>query len=118
MLVFGIFSIMIPAIETKSNGFDDYIKYATRYSYLNGVVNYSVNLVIILLLVITMFVLFSVYNVFGCISIGYPLFFTVLFVVAMLSFSFLLQAIFESGKSKVGIDQNLHLTVSFQFSWH
>jgi hypothetical protein len=109
---------MIPAIETKSNGFDDYIKYATQYSYLNGVVNYLVNLVIILLLVIAMFVLFSVYDVFGCIGIGYPLFFTVLFIMAMLSFSFLLRVTFESGKFKVGIDQKLHLIVSFQFSWH
>jgi uncharacterized membrane protein (DUF485 family) len=93
-----LYLIILPSIEIKATGFDEHLKNASRFSYLNGVVIYVVNLVQILLIVFAMFVVFFVYDVFGCISIGYPLFLAVLFVTAMMSFTFLLRAAFESSK--------------------
>jgi uncharacterized Tic20 family protein len=92
------FLIILPSIKTKATGFDENLKHATRFSYMNGVVVYVGNLVQVLLIVIIMFVIFFVFDVFGCISICYPFFLTFLFVTAMMSFSFLLRATFESSK--------------------
>jgi hypothetical protein len=99
-----LYLIILPSIETKATGFDEHLKNASRFSYLNGVVIYVVNLVQILLIVIAMFVIFAIYDLFCCINIGYPLFFAVLFVPAMMSFTFLLRAAFESSKLRAGID--------------
>jgi hypothetical protein len=90
--------ITLPSIEVKATGILEYIKVASRFSYLNGVIIYAVNLVQILLIVLVMFVIFAIYAVFGCISIGYPLFFAILFITAMMSFTFFLRATFESSK--------------------
>jgi hypothetical protein len=95
--------IILPSIETKATGFDEHLKTTSRFSYLNGIVIYAVNLVQILLIVMVIFVVFAVYNLFGCINIGYPLLLAVLFVTAMMSFSFLLQAAFESSTLRASI---------------
>jgi hypothetical protein len=90
--------IIIPLIETKATGFNEHVKSVSRFAYLNGVAIYVVNLVQILVTVFALFIIFSLYDVFGCIGIGYPLLFAALSATAALSFAFLLQATFESSE--------------------
>jgi hypothetical protein len=97
-VAFVLFLVILPSIETKVTGFDGYLKKTTRFAFLNGIINYAVNLVQMLIVVFAMLAIFSRYEVFGCISIGYPVFLSILFSTAMMSLAFLLQAIFESSK--------------------
>jgi hypothetical protein len=98
IVAFVLFLVILPSIETKATGFDEYLKKTTRFAYLNGIINYGVNLVQMLTVVFAMFAIFAIYEVFGCISITFPLFLSILFSTAMVSLAFLLQAIFESSK--------------------
>jgi hypothetical protein len=97
-LAYYLFLIIVPSIGIKATGFHEHLKIVSRFSYLNGVVTYVVNLIQLLLVVFAIFAIFLVYEVFGCISIGYPLLLTILFITAMMSFTFLLVAMFESSK--------------------
>jgi hypothetical protein len=99
-----LFLFILPSIETES---DEHQENALHFSYLSDVFNYVVNLVQILMIVMVMFLVFYVYNLFGCTKIGYPLVFTVLFVMAMMSFMFLLRAAFKCIKAWFDIDRSV-----------
>jgi uncharacterized membrane protein (DUF485 family) len=102
-VVLYLFLIILPSIETI--GFDVHLENTTRFSYLNGVVVYVINLLQIILIVFVIFVLFLVYNLFDCTSISFPFIFTFLFITAMMSFTFLLRAAIESSESVLKVQQ-------------
>jgi hypothetical protein len=93
-----LYLIILPSIETKATGFDDYLKNVSQFTYLNDVVIYVLNLVQILLIVMIVFTILHIYDVFGCINIGYPLLLAILSAMAMMSLTFLLRAVFDSSK--------------------
>jgi hypothetical protein len=92
-----IYLIILPSLEVKATGFQEHLKNATSHSYLNGVVIYVVNLVQIVIMLLACFIILCVYNVFGCMNIVFPLVFAILFATAMMSFTFVMREIFNSG---------------------
>lgn len=104
-LYFIIFSALISIsliftriVEEKACGFREQLKNATRFSFLNNVALFSVNYVQMFGLFMICLLLTYFKGFWFSVNIFYPALLIVLYLVAIISFTFLVSAFFESSK--------------------
>lgn len=85
-------------IEEKDCGFREQLKNATRFSFLNNVALFTVNHVQMLTLFLTCLVITYIKGFWFSVNILYPALLIMLFVTAIISFTFMVSAFFESSK--------------------
>lgn len=86
-------------VEEKSCGFREQLKNATKYSFLNNVALFSINHLQMLILFFICLLLTYFKGIWISVNFFYPLLLTFLFITAIIAFTFLVSAFFESGIS-------------------
>jgi hypothetical protein len=92
-----VYLIILPSVEMKLTGFQENLKNASKYSYLDEVVIYVVNLLQMTIVLLVLIGILIFYGTFDCTQIAYPIVFGLLFLCAMMSFTFFLRTLFNSG---------------------
>jgi hypothetical protein len=92
-----VYLIILPSVEIKLTGFQENLKNASKYSYLDEVVIYVVNLLQMTIVLLVLIGILIFYGTFDCTQIAYPIVFGLLFLFAMMSFTFFLRTLFNSG---------------------
>lgn len=87
-------------VEEKSCGFREQLKNATPYSYLNNVALFSANHLQMLVLFLICLVITYIKGVWTNVNFFYPVSLMMLFITAIIAFTFLVSAFFESSKCK------------------
>lgn len=105
-LYFIIFSAFISIsliftrmVEEKACGFREQLKNATRYSFLNNVALFTMNHLQMLFLFYSCLAITYFKGFWFSVNIFYPILLTFFFITAIISFTFLVSAFFESSKS-------------------
>jgi ABC-2 family transporter protein len=103
IIIFAVFIsialIFTRMVEEKSCGFREQLKNATPYSYLNNVALYSVNYVQMLSVFFILLLVTYFKGIWFSVNFLYPVLLVSLFVTAIIMFTFLVSAFFESSKS-------------------
>lgn len=97
-----IFSVLISIsliftrlVEEKACGFREQLKNATRYSYLNNFALFTINAVQMFGLFIVCFLITCMSGIWFSVNVCYAVLLIALYVISILSFTFLVSAFFE-----------------------
>lgn len=93
-----IYLVIIRLVEEKACGFKEQLKNATRFSYLNNFALFFVNLVQLLVIIYLCFFITYAKNLWELVDFFYPMMLILLFSVAIICYTFLISAFFESSK--------------------
>lgn len=96
-IVVSISLVIYPIVEEKQDGIREILSIATSYSYLNQVSMYILNFLTLLAVVCINMALTAGFDSLKDISIIHPILLSIVFVIALLSFSFFISTFFESG---------------------
>ena len=90
--------IFTRVVEEKACGFREQLKNATRFSYLNNVALFSANLLQMMLLFYICFIITCIKGYWFSVNVFYAVLLIALFLISIISFTFLVSAFFESSK--------------------
>jgi ABC-2 family transporter protein len=90
--------IFTRVVEEKACGFREQLKNATRFSFLNNVALFSVNLVQMLLLFYVCLAITYFKGFWFSVNVFYAVLLIALFLISIISFTFLVSAFFESSE--------------------
>ncbi|XP_037819690.1 ATP-binding cassette sub-family A member 3 [Lucilia sericata] len=89
-------TFLVPLVEEKQDGLKEFLVIASPLSYLNGVSFYIVRLIMYLIYAIAVLIVASVYNALGIIPAGYAFILILLFILACMSYTYLISVLFNS----------------------
>lgn len=90
--------IFTRVVEEKACGFREQLKNATRFSFLNNVALFTVNFVQMLLLFYAFVLVTYIKGYWFSVNVLYAVLLIAVFLVSIISFTFLVSAFFESSK--------------------
>jgi len=96
--IFCISLIFTRMIEEKSCGFREQLKNATPFSFLNNVALFTTNHLQLLFLLYFCLIITFIKSFWFSVNVFYPIVLMILFATALISFTFLVSAFFESSK--------------------
>jgi hypothetical protein len=109
ILDFGIYFIIFAAlicisliftrvVEEKACGFREQLKNATQYSFLNNVALFTANFLQMLLLFYIILLITYIKGLWFSVNVFYAVLLIAVFLISIISFTFLVSAFFESSK--------------------
>ncbi|KAL9874745.1 phospholipid-transporting ATPase ABCA3-like isoform 1-T1 [Glossina fuscipes fuscipes] len=90
-----IITFIVPLVEEKRDGIKEFLAIATPFSYLNGFAFYIIRLMLYMIYADCVLVLATLYNSLGVIPVVYVFLLVFLFLLSMMSFSYLISVFFN-----------------------
>lgn len=90
--------IFIRMVEEKACGFREQLKNATRFSFLNNVALFTINFIQLLILLYICLLITYIKGYWFSVNVFYAAVLIILFIISIISFTFLVSAFFESSK--------------------
>lgn len=88
-------TVLIPMVDEKESGVRNLLRIATRLFYLNEVARLLVNFLFFLIFVSIIFAIVQFFSLWGSVTMVFPYFLTILFILALIPQTIALSLIFK-----------------------
>ncbi|XP_059620993.1 ATP-binding cassette sub-family A member 2 [Phlebotomus argentipes] len=97
------YTTLIPLVEEKECGVNALLRIVTKYFYFNDITRFLTNVLLCTIFVAIIFVMTVWCNLWETVQFQYPLFLLMLFLVALISYSFFISIFFQTVEyAKIG----------------